>query len=52
MIWALATVGGPRAGIGCPVAGADRGGQLAQAQVRDPALHGDGDSGGEQPVPG
>ncbi len=34
------------------VAGADRGGQLAQAQVRDPALHGDGDGGGEQPVPG
>jgi len=34
------------------VAGADRGRQLAQAQVRDPALHGDGDGSGEQPVPG
>jgi hypothetical protein len=34
------------------VAGADRGGHLAQAQVRDPSLPCHGDSGAEQPVPG
>ena len=35
-----------------PVAGADRRGELAQAQVSDPGVEGMADGGGEQALPG